>query len=89
MDSTSLALCDMGQACFNEVYTRMRTKEKIRLRQRDRRFFYSLLGHRYMEGLQIHHDWENGCFCYLLTHREHMKVHFPWIDESLYPERAN
>ena len=66
----------------------MNQEEKAGIRQKDRRFFYSQLGHTFMEGKETHHDWENGAFCYILTHREHMKRHYPWIDESIYPERV-
>jgi len=53
----------------------MNKREKKNLRKRDRYYFYSLLGHRYMEGLQIDHDWKNSVvYTRLLTREEHRLI---------------
>ena len=46
---------------------------KTKIRNKDRKFFKWHLGAS-LDKLEIHHDWENGAVCFLLTHREHLKI---------------
>lgn len=52
----------------------MNKKEKAKLRQQDRTYFYRALGHRYLENKEIDHDWQNGCYCRILSHKEHILI---------------
>ena len=45
---------------------------KTKIRDKDRTFFKKQLNN--LDKLEIHHDWENGATCFLLTHREHLKL---------------
>lgn len=51
-------------------YTKIR-KERIYIRSADRRWFDRQgIKNQY----EIHHDWKNGAYCYLLTPEEHKGI---------------
>ena len=56
------------------AYFKYPERFKSRIRDNDRRWFKkhcTPIFNKY----EIHHDWENGGMCYLVTHEEHKKIH--------------
>lgn len=52
----------------------MNRKEKHRIRQNDRAFFIRKTSLVYMEDKDVDHDWDNGCVCRLVTHKENVRL---------------
>ena len=48
---------------------------KWKIRSSDKQFFIWKIGKEYLKDKQIHHDWDNGGYCYLLETEMHKKLH--------------
>ena len=61
-----------------EIHSRETPKrtENRKLGRKDREFFNTHMPSSIMWNVEVHHDWENGGICYLLSKEEHMHLHF-------------
>jgi len=50
-------------------------KEKRQIRISDNSWFLYWCGEEFREKYEIDHDWQNGAYCRLLTHKEHIEMH--------------